>query len=255
MRTANAIYGHKIIDDLHTSLKNLSLLMFSRTAMVLTEEEVLSAYIKPDHIPMLKEVQAMCDPSTSGYFYTHQTCSNGVIMRIDYRFGSSSPVILPKYAQEGLCSECPVPVRNKITAFVDQRYAFGMAFGDARDAISELNTSCGDARAMALMLPCLPTIMANISLDPESPAVKRARKLQTSTGFGALPRLPREVKDRLMEVSAIVNSVALLSDAAKPAVGKHDVVVESAYLSERAARPNIFSDPASGRPYPQAAFM
>lgn len=249
------VYGTKIVEDLCSSLRNLAEKMFTKTTMVMKDEEMLAAYIFPDHLAMLKEVQAMCDPSTNSYVSTLATCSNGVVMSLDYSFMSSSSVIMPKYVSKGLKRFCPKHLRARVTEFVDQRHAFGTAFGDARDALHYLNDTCGDERAMAVMLPCLPTIMANMNSDPNSPAVKRARKLQSSSGFGALPPLPREVKNRLMEVSAIVDSVNLLGDAQAPTIEKHDAYITAAYLYENAVRGNIFHPGGTNTLVPLASFM
>ena len=249
------VYGTKIIEDLCTSLSSLADKMFTKTTMVMKDEEMLAAYIIPDHLTMLKEVQAMCDPGTNTYVISHETCTNGAVMRLDYCFKGCSSVIMPKYVTKGLQPFCPEHLRTRVKDFVDQRHAFGTAFGDVRDALHYLNATCGDARAMAVMLPCLPTIMSNMSPDPDSPAVKRARKLKSSSGFGALPPLPREVKNRLMEVSAIVNSVTLLSDAHTPTVQKHDAYITAAYLAENAVRGNIFYPGGHNILTPLACFM
>jgi hypothetical protein len=85
-------------------------------------------------------------------------------------------------------------------------------FGYAIDAIDYLNEECGDARAMKLMLPALVTIMASNSDWEEDRMVKRGKKLNEAKGFGSLPRLTPDQRQRLKDVSALINVAAMLKD-------------------------------------------
>jgi hypothetical protein len=63
--------------------------------------------------------------------------------------------------------------------------------------------------------------MSNISEDGENKAVKKAQKLASIKRFGSLPRLPRQVTQRLSEVSALVNATTLMKDAPVPEMQRH----------------------------------
>ena len=250
-----SVYSYKMIDDLRTSLGNLAEKLYSKTALVLSPEEALEAFVHPDHVPMLREVQQICSPATNASYWTTLQCSNGVSLRAYMVFSGGSPVIMPRYIEHGLQPTCPDGVLAKIVSWVDQRLAYGMAFGDTIDAISWLNENCGDVRAMALMLPCLTTIMGNMSTDAESTAVRRARKLSQSSGFGSLPRLPVQVKQRLMEISAIVNAVTLMTDAPDITAPLHHALFAQARVNRGGTiRTNIFWGNEPGSIVPQATF-
>lgn len=250
-----SVYSYKMIDDLRTSLGNLAEKLYSKTALVISPEEALEAFVHPDHVPMLREVQQICSPSTGSGYYSNLQSSDGKSLHVVVSFTGGSPVIMPKYIEHGLQPTCSDGVRARIVSWVDQRLAYGMAFGDTIDAISWLNENCGDVRAMALMLPCLTTIMGNMSTDAESTAVRRARKLSQASGFGSLPRLPVQVKQRLMEISAIVNAVTLMADAPSITAPLHHALFGQArILRGGPIRTNIFWGNEPGSIVPQATF-
>ena len=233
------VYSYKMIENLLHSLENMAGLMFEKTPLVLSGEEFLKAFVDPEHIIMLKQVQEMCKPSLMSHTSTTLHSADGETLRIYAAFVGSAPVILPQYVGNGLQPTCPDDIRRKIDAWIVDRTSLGRAFGDAYDAIQFLNDKCGDVEAMALLLPCLPSVMANISSDGESKIVKRAQKLTTIKRFGKLPRIPREITQRLSEVSAIVNAVSLMKDAPNLSVERHSALLKMSSIAN-SNRPNIF---------------
>lgn len=249
------VYSYRMINLLETSLTSLSSMMFSKTPLVLSGDEFLAAFVDPEHIPMLKQVQEICKPTVSSYGNTVFFAPDGETINMQIQFAGTAPVILPQYVRHGLQPSCPQDIKDRIDAWVAERLNFGRAFGDAKDAIAYLNDTCGDVEAMTLMLPCLPTIMAGISTDGDSKTVKRAQKLTSIKRFGKLPRIPRRVTQRLAEVSAIVNATTLMSDAAAPGVVRFDALFTLSTISGQ-PRVNIFyqdADPSA--PVPAASFL
>lgn len=249
------VYAYKIMEQLNASLNGLAATMFAKTPLILSGDEFLSAFVHPDHVPMLKEVQELCKTTTGQSVLTIIDTADGERLNINVSFGGQAPVNMPQYVRHGMQPTCPESVRSKITAWVEERASFGRAFGDVQDALGYLNDNCGDARAMAVMLPCFATIMGGISTEGESVAVKRARKLTNVTAFGSLPRLPMQVKKRLSEAAAIVNASTLMSDAPYPTLKRHDAQF-SFYNMERNVRTNIFYHSAEpNTPVPVATFI
>jgi hypothetical protein len=248
-----SVYAYRLMEQLQTSLQTLSSNMNAKTLLILTGKEFLAAFVSPEHLTMLKEVQEICRPATGSYTSTSLESVDGEKISVSVAFSGEAPVILPQYVKHGLQPTCPGEVREKISAWVEQRISFGNAFGDVKDAMAYLNDNCGDSRAMALMLPCFATVMGGISEDAESTAVKRAKKLTNVKGFGSLPRLPIQVRQRIAEASAVVNASMLMNDAALPTTKRHDAVF-SFYQLERHTRPNIFSKiPDDFGEYPPAS--
>lgn len=250
-----AVYSYRMIESFRSSLSNMAASLFSKTPLVLGADEFLAAFVAPDHIPMLKQVEEICRPAVTAYAATTLYTEDGERLGAPVSFVGKAPVILPEYVRHGMQSTCPQEIKDKIAAWVAERVNFGHAFGDVHDAIGYLNETCGDVEAMALMLPCLPTIMAGLSTDGDSKAVKRAQKLTSVKRFGKLPRLPRQVAQRLSEASALVNAVTLMQDANPPAQVRFDAHIMVNQMSG-SQRINIFYQKAEpNTPVPVACFI
>lgn len=243
-----AVYKYRAFESLESSLDDLATFFFQRMPLHLTPDEVITGFINPEHVDQLRAMEEMVGFVGSTHLNPVLYSSNGDALRTLVGFAGRPPVILPRYAQQ-LQPDCPGTLREKIGTWVQQRIELGNAFGDALDALRELNDRCVDARAMAIVLPCLPTIMASVNSDPEASTNKRAQKLAHNKTFGILPKLPPQVKKRLLEVSAVVNSVSLMREAPLPSLPKGYATVNyyngGSHPSPR--RPNIF-DAARGVP-------
>lgn len=250
-----AVYSYRTLEQLRSSLSGMAATMFSRSPLILTGDEFLLAFVDADHIPMLKQVQDICRPASTGWANTVFHTADGEMVSMQIQFGGTAPVILPQYVRHGLQPTCPQDIKDKINTWLVERVNFGRAFGDAHDAIDYLNENCGDIEAMSLMLPCIPSIMANISTDAESKQVKKAQKLASIRRFGKLPRLPRQVTQRLAEVSALVNAVTLMQDAPVPEIQRYAACFTVRELTG-SLRTNIFYQNADpNTPVPVAAFL
>ena len=229
------VYSYRMIQNLTSSLNSMAATMFNKTPLILSGDEFLAAFVDPEHIPMLKQVHEICKPMTGTWASTVLFSPEGETLNMQIAFAGSAPVILPQYIRHGLQPNCPPELKAKIDAWVTERVNFGRCFGDALDAVSYLNETCGDVEAMTLMFPCLPSIMAGMSTDGDSKVVKRAQKLTSIKRFGKLPRIPRQVTQRLAEVSALVNATTLMQDAPMPEFKLHDaqITVQSVVRSSR----------------------
>jgi hypothetical protein len=248
------VYSHRMMSDLHYSLDKLAVMFFERMPLVLAPDEFIAAFIAPEHVTTLRQVEELVGHTggTSARFTVPVDGKCDLKVTVD--FGMRPPIILPRYISGGVQPTCPDEVSQKIMHWVNERVDFGYAFGDAADALNALNDVCVDVRAMTAMLPCFTTIMAGISDDSEAKTTKRAQSLNHNKSVGRLPRLPRQVKDRLLEVSAIVSSVSLLKDAPIPETPKEHARfrVDSYSSVARTFRPNIFQ--AENQVYAHAAF-
>ena len=210
-----AVYHHRMRTNIINSLRALSVTYFERMPLILSPEDFIAAFINPEHVEKLKDVEELVGRIGRDAF--EASISTGPHnLRTRVFFGAKAPIILPRYVSRGLQPTCPDNVRAKIDHWAAERISAGFAFGDIHDGINYLNEVSQDVRAMAMMIPCLPLIMASISDDEEAKTTIKARKLANDKSFGKLPRLPREVRDRLREASSIVNSVTLLSEAQVP---------------------------------------
>jgi len=252
-------YSPRSLQSLLDSMSSIASRFFDRLPLILTPDEFIPAFIAPEHIQTLREVEELVGYIVGGGGDTSIALSDGQALRCQLNFGGGRPpIILPRYVQHGLQPTCPEAVRSKLTDWADERVRLGYIFGDAYDALVHLNQICSDPRAMRILLPCLPFVMDSISDDPESPARKRAATLAKSKSFPPLPALPLAVKQRLAEVSAVVNSASLMFDAPTPVPErKHCLVRYHPYNSASVpVRTNLFyqSAPARSR-VPTAKFL
>ena len=207
-----SVYSTKIINEMKFSLKNIADYLINRTHLHLTGEEFIAAFINPEHQTMLIDVRGMVGFVGSTSLYTNIYTSTDTKMRAYLSFKRIPPIIIPRYASNGIQPTCPPAIMAKLVEWADERHRIGCMFGDALDAIDYLNAECGDARAMAIMLPALVTIMSKNSTQEEDRMVKRAKKISEGKGFGSLPRMTPVNRERLKEISALINMAAMLEN-------------------------------------------
>lgn len=236
-----SVFNYKRLSSVSDSLRAMARRFYGATALSLTPDEFIAAFISPEHVPTLRTVQEIVGFVGSTSATTVLLTSGGIALETYVSFGGTPPIILPLYMRAGIQPTCPDDVRAKIEGHADERYRMGCAFGDALDALTWLNDECGNAAAMAVMFPALTTVMASTSEDADNAEVKRARKLSQAKSFGSLPRTTPAQKQRLMEVSAIVNSMTLMADVPEKTVeGQHALLVVS-HLKTQAPRTSVFT--------------
>jgi hypothetical protein len=236
-------FSTKRIESLISALERVANYYFSKMPLILSPEEIISAFVNPDHIAKLREVEELVGfvGRTDFQFTMH---IDGCSLPLRVGFNRRPPILLPQYVTGGLQPTCDEATLATIHGWAGERLRLGFAFGDVHDALNQLNYVCQDPNAMATLLPCLPYLMSMINDDEEAGTTKSARKLAQNKSVGRLPRLPLEVKQRLQEVSAIVNSASLLADAPIPETKPmHAVMSYDPYgRGFGQARTNIFYD-------------
>lgn len=234
-----SVYSYRIISDIEYNVRQVAEMFFARTKLVLSPSEFIAAFINPEHIEKLRDVQELVGFVGQNSMGTTLASTTGSRYSVALTFTGNAPIIIPQYAGQGLQPTCPPDVLAKIVGWLDERTRFGNAFGDVMDAVSMLNEQCGDAAAMRVMLPCLPTIMASLHSSDDDTNTKRAKKVAQAKKFGSLPRLPQSIKQRLLEISAIVNSTALVKDAPEvTAPAQHAIVTVNSPARGEPARPS-----------------
>lgn len=235
------VYSYKIISEIKSSLITIAHTMFAHSPLVLTSDEFVASMIEADHVDKLREVQDLVGPvGPTTCNINHMVEGMRLSMSLQFR-GGVPPIIIPRYVR-GITASCPLHILQKIDVWIAERYRLGCIIGDALDAIEYLNNECGDARAMSLMLPAMVTIMAKNSAYEEDRMVKRGKKLNESKGFGTLPRLNPEQRQRLKDISALVNMAAMMPDITSCEAIIGDAIISvSSSQSIIDSRKNIFS--------------
>lgn len=213
-----AVFKFRTMDALKASIKAISGRLLDHHIVTLSPDEFIAAFIRPEHVDVLKTTQSIVGNIGDSYFTTTVAPAHLYVS-----FGwNKPPIIVPQYVRDGYRDTAPYEVVDKIIKYIEERVRIGRMFGDAVDALHYLNDNCGNAAAMAVMFPALPTVMNSISDNPESTSAKRAHKLVEAKSFGTLPKLPREVKTRMIECSNLItNTLMIESTAAKEIPSGH----------------------------------
>lgn len=236
------VYSYKMVNNLEAALSALATMFFSKMPLELTPDEFIAAFINPEHIEKLNDVEKLVGYVGRSVVNCNLSSNGPERLPVSITFGVRAPIILPQYVDGGIQPTCPDDVRDKITSWVTERVRFGDAFGDTLDAIRELNALCNDVNTMSTLLPCLPLVMSSISDDEDAKTNKRAQSLANNKKVGTVPRILRETKNRLIEISSIVNSASLLRDAPVPEAPKFHAHANRYGWKEieRPARTHIF---------------
>jgi hypothetical protein len=235
-----AVFSFRTIDQLNRGIQSLADRLINPSQLVLTPDEFIAAFINPDHVAALKQVGALVGSAGSQFVMPDIMSSSGARCKNYISFGySTPPIIIPDYANEGMQLSAPEELRTKIIAWVDQRVHLGTMFGDAIDALHWLNDNCGNASAMAVMFPALPTILKEFDSDPESLSFKRAKRIVDAKSFGTLPKLPREVKQRILECSDLLLTVSMLEYDNLPSLNKSEALMKIHDVSHPVKRPDF----------------
>ncbi len=216
------VFSPNQISQLTGSIRILATMMLDKMPFSLSGDEFISAYIAPEHVSLLKQTEELIGMVGNNYGATSALANDTHYCEVHIAFVTSSPIIVPNYVRHGYQASVPAAVKAKLSNWLTERIRMGEMFGDALDALYYLNDTCGDIRAVGIMFPALPVVLGAISSDPEATSNRRAKKLVEGKGFGSLPRLPREVKDRLVDVSNLLTATTLITDAAMPEYEKHD---------------------------------
>lgn len=221
-----AVFTWRTLDDIKGAIALYAQRLLSGSVFILPPEEFIAAFIEPDHVGPLKQTQDLVGFVGNTTATLKLWTTDKIETRAGCAFGSSQPpIILPHYVSNGLTRHAPETVRTKVQNWLDERYRLGRMFGDAWDSIYWLNDNCGNAAAISVMFPALPSLLKTAAPDAEATNAKRAQRIASAKSFGSLPKLPREVKVRMMECSDLMLSVSMLE-----APASFDVKPREAYM-------------------------
>jgi hypothetical protein len=202
------------LENIDNSIITIAEMFYKKTLLILKPDEFIEAFVEPHHLSLLRDVVAITGPIGETSMATRIVPEGGdKSMSAVLSFSGTPPVPMPKYVQNGLTQTCPPELRYKIQSWAADRAKFGMAFGLMRYAVPYLSERCGDARAMALFMPCLPQLMAGISADPNNHMVKRAQRLTQRTQVPKLPRIEPSIREAISYASAMLQAAAMAASA------------------------------------------
>jgi hypothetical protein len=209
-----AVYKHNTMNMVFNTLKNIASRLLDEYQIKLTSDEFIKAFIRPEHVePLMQTKDLVGTVLGDTYFTTKLATSDGLELYSSVSFGySRPPIIVPEYCKMGLAPTAPDEIKARITEAVDERVRLGRMFGDAIDALYYLNDNSGNAAAMAVLFPALPTLLAASDPEPDSPNAKRAAKLANMKSFGTVATLPREVRLRILECSSLIMNTTMLPE-------------------------------------------
>jgi len=180
-----------------------------------TDEEFITAFIEPNHIEPLTTAHEL----TGNIGRNHIHCSymfDAMPISVGVSFDRYAPIIIPRYVDKGFQPTAPIAFLDRFYEHVKWRWEMNCLFGDAIDGLQMLNPMCEDWRSLRAVFPAITTLLKSVSQgDENSAAYKRAVSLENNKSVNTLPRLPREVKERLIEASNILLASTLVGDVAK----------------------------------------
>ena len=224
------VYSYRILDELYTGIRRTASKLLDGYNVKLNASEFVKAFIEPDHVEPLKKTEELV--GMVGEVYANPVSfalSDGKLANFRVTFARNKPpIILPNYLKNGPVKSAPAETIGKLKAYADERVRIGRMFGDALDAVRYLNDACGNAPAMAVMFPAIPALFRYFDTSPDSPNAKRAQKIVDAKSFGVLPRLPPEVKARMLECSNLVLNTMMLEPlpAADQKATKNEATLE-----------------------------
>lgn len=222
-----AVFSFRTMDQLFTGIKTLASRLIDPSHLVLSPDEFIAGFINPDHVASLKQVGSLVGGIGQFYASPILVSTDGTKCQTYCSFGySSPPIIMPDYVNKGLQATAPDELHNRVAAWLDERLRIGYMFGDALDSLHWLNENCGNASAMAVMFPALPTILKAYDPEPESTSSKKAKRIADAKSFGSLPKLPREVKQRMVECSDLLLTVSMLEPGGEPSAKKGEAMLK-----------------------------
>lgn len=205
-----AVFKFRPMDEIINEVRTIAGRLLNEHVLRLKPEEFIAAFVKPEHVDVLRTTESIVGRVGDMYVMTNIIAS-GVHAKVYISFSySSPPIIIPSYASEGYRDTAPWEVVDKIVKYVDERVRIGRMFGDAIDALHYLNNNCGNAAAMSVLFPALPSIIDAIDPNPDSTTKKRAKRIVEAKSFGSTPKLPPEVKARMFECSNLIMNTLML---------------------------------------------
>ena len=238
------------LDAMRDSIRNRARRLFNTNDLELSSSEFIAAFINPDHIEALTQVQEIVGQVGNSWCNTDLQAkySDGTseLLNFNVTFESKPPIILPRYISSGIQISAPPDICEKLNKWVVERVRLGKIFGDAIDALNWLNNNCKDIRAIRTMFPALPVLLRDVAIDEKSASARMALKLDSSKGVTTLPTLPREVRDRILEASNLVNATTLLDGVNQTNQRATGVAIFGYGNKYRPKKPHMIDDGSAG---------
>lgn len=238
------------LDAMRESIRDRARRLFSTNDLELSSSEFITAFINPDHIEALAQVQEIVGQVGNSWCSTDLQAkySDGTseLLNFNVTFGSKPPIILPRYISSGIQISAPPDICEKLNTWVVERVRLGKIFGDAIDALNWLNNNCKDIRAIRTMFPALPVLLRDVATDEKSASARMALKLDAFKGVTTLPTLPREVRDRILEASNLVNATTLLDGVNQTNQRDTGAAIFSYGNKYRPKKPHMIDDESAG---------
>jgi len=232
-----SLLGSRLLESVKQRIKNTAERYFNLNEIRLTENELIQAFILPEHVPVLMQANTLCGGLNTSSSYKMKVCpENDPMVRVSLRFRDEAPIPIPTYVDNGLSDQCPALLRDRITAWITDRINAGDMLGDLCDAITVFDRTLPDLRSFAIMVPCLPMIVQSLN---EKRNERVLNKLNKGTNF-SLPRLPPEVVERVQKGNAFYIGLSMITASASPR-SANEIWLERANYSETRMRPHVFS--------------
>lgn len=221
---------------------------FQVQAHMMTNQDFIDAYIRPEHVAILNTTREICGDvggHAFGVGINHRADFLGVRHApVAMSFVGAPPIIIPLYVSRASHDD-EHPVVVKLAEWLRERIRQGLLLGDALDSFAFLNNTCADARAFRVVFPAISLLVNDCarSDDPKDPMRKLAARIQGNQEVRTLPRLPREVMQRLIAASDIINTTSLMeADAEMPRVAGHVTCFVQPNTMRTESRPSLCVD-------------
>jgi hypothetical protein len=228
--------------DLGVQARKLASNFFGTRPLTITPAEFIDGFIDPEHVPTLRQTEDICGRigNTSATTIELRTSKRDTLS-LTVTFHGESPIIIPNYVSNGLRPGASPELRKKVQDWVDERWNYGCMFGDVYDAIEYYNVVCGDAKAFTVMLPILPTLMRNITVEADSRTSKRAKRLSELKGVNSLPSLPRTVTKAVLDACHLMTAVNLIETVETPKMQDGDAIISFSNVWNTPKRISLFA--------------
>ena len=235
------VFSFKQLDAMIIAMQKIIEMIVTPMKFVLTEQEFLDGFIYPEHLPLLKDATKLTGiVAPAGQFYFTARSAVGKELKLMRYSEQSARIMFPNYVNQGLRPDAPVALRERTATWIESRLMLSDAMRDVHGAIHRLNETCGSARAISTVVPCLPLIVSMMyyneaTRSKSESSIKAANKISQAKGSGGLPMMSRDIKQRLQEASSIITThFALMNEQSSPATPVHGF---TCWLASRSSMP------------------
>ena len=127
------------LDAMRESIRNRARRLFNTNDLELSSSEFIAAFINPDHIEALTQVQEIVGQVGNSWcnidLQAKYSDGTSELLNFSVTFESKPPIILPRYVSSGLQISAPPDICEKLNTWVVERVRLGKIFGDAFDAL------------------------------------------------------------------------------------------------------------------------